>query len=80
MIEILQGLAFVLVMAAATAVVFTRQVRHQVIVFSGFGVTLALLFTVLHAPDVALSEIAVGSVAMPFLVITVLARLARGGE
>ena len=71
-------IAFALVALAAPAVVFTRDVRKQVAVFSAYGVTLAILFTVLHAPDVALSEIAVGTVAMPFVLLATLVKIGHG--
>ena len=50
---------FVLVAAAGTAVVLTRELAHQTIVFILYGLLLSLLFLVLQAPDVALSEITV---------------------
>jgi uncharacterized MnhB-related membrane protein len=48
------------VAAAATGVVFARDVARQAVVFGLFGFSLVLLFVVLQAPDVALSEFAVG--------------------
>ncbi|MBD5605716.1 MAG: DUF4040 domain-containing protein [Candidatus Eremiobacteraeota bacterium] len=72
---ILQLLAFALVLGGAAAVVFTPDPRKVAFVFSAYGLALALLFLVLQAPDVALSEIAVGSAAVPLVVLTVLSRM-----
>ena len=73
---ILQAFAFALVLGGAAAVVFTPDPRKAAFAFSFYGLTLSLLFLVLQAPDVALSEIAVGSAAVPLVVLTVLSRMA----
>ncbi len=64
---VLVALAFVSV--AGFAVVSTADPRRQAITLSVFGLCLALLFVVLQAPDVALSELAVGSAIVPLLVL-----------
>ncbi|OLT20897.1 hypothetical protein BJF79_47030 [Actinomadura sp. CNU-125] len=56
----------------ATAVVLTRAPVRQAIVFSGHGLVLALLFLILQAPDVALSQIGVGAVVVPLIVVLTL--------
>jgi uncharacterized MnhB-related membrane protein len=43
-----------------------------------YGLVLTLLFAVLQAPDVALSELAVGSVAIPFAILATLVRIEHG--
>ena len=63
-----------LVAAAGSVVVFSARTIDQLIVFAAFGLTLALLFFVLHAPDVAFSEVAVGGVAIPFAVLVTLVK------
>lgn len=73
----LQLLAFILVAAGATAVVLTREPRRQALVLSLYGLLLAFLFSVLQAPDVALSQLAVGVVAVPLMLIVTLRRLRR---
>jgi uncharacterized MnhB-related membrane protein len=57
-------------------VVLTRDPRRQVYVMSGNGLVLGLLFFTLEAPDVALSEIAVGTAVTPFLFLAALAAIA----
>lgn len=66
-VVLLVALAFVAV--AGFAVVATRDPRRQAITLSLFSLGLALLFVVLQAPDVALSELAVGSAVVPLLVL-----------
>jgi energy-converting hydrogenase B subunit D len=46
-----------------------------VIVTGFFGLLLAVLFFVFQAPDVALSQIVVGAVAVPVMALLTLARL-----
>ncbi len=74
---VLQGALLILVAVGGTAVVLVRDPLRQAIVASIFGLLLALLFFVFQAPDVALSQIVVGSVALPSMIILTLAKLAR---
>jgi uncharacterized MnhB-related membrane protein len=72
--SVVQVVLLVLVGAGGAAVALTRNPLHQAMVSGGFGTVLALLFLVVHAPDVALSEIVVGSFVIPTLVLVTLAR------
>lgn len=73
--DVLQVTVLVLVAAMATAVVLIRVPVRQVIALSVYGVLLALLFLVFQAPDVTLSELTVGSVALPILLMLALAKV-----
>jgi energy-converting hydrogenase B subunit D len=73
----LQAVLLVLAAAGATAVVLTRSPVRQVLVLSAYGLVLALLFLVFQAPDVTLSELAVGTVVLPALLLLTLARVRR---
>lgn len=66
-VVLLVALAFVAV--AGFAVVATADPRRQAITLSLFSLCLALLFVALQAPDVALSELAIGSAVVPLLVL-----------
>ena len=70
--------AGLLVFAAisGTLVVLSREPLQQVFALAGNGLVLALLFTVFQAPDVALSEIAVGTAILPLLFMAALAAIA----
>jgi energy-converting hydrogenase B subunit D len=72
---ILQAALYALVVFGAAATVLTRDPHKQIFVFSFYGLTLALLFLALQAPDVSLSEIAVGSAAVPLVVLVTLSRM-----
>ena len=76
---VLQATILILVAGGGTAVVATRDPLRQAMVASFFGILLAILFLVLQAPDVALSEIVVGAVAVPLMVLLSLAKV-RGGQ
>ena len=69
--------AFLLVAAGGTLVVLTREPRRQVIVFGVYGMLLTILFMALQAPDVALSELAVGTAALPLMLLVTLGVLAK---
>ncbi|MFG2127222.1 Na(+)/H(+) antiporter subunit B [Streptomyces sp. NPDC048751] len=69
--------ALLLVAASATVAVATRDPERQALVLSVLGVVLAVLFTVLQAPDVALSQIAVGSAVTPLLLLLTVRKVRR---
>ncbi len=77
MSDLLLMLAFVLVAGAGTAVVLTRDAVAQCIVLGAYGLMLAVLFVLLQAPDVALSEVGVGGIALPTLILFTLVKLQR---
>ncbi|HZV50068.1 MAG TPA: hydrogenase subunit MbhD domain-containing protein [Candidatus Dormibacteraeota bacterium] len=63
---------------AGLAVVWTREPVRQTVVVGFFGLQLAVLFFTFQAPDVALSALAVSSVALPLMLLLALARMRRG--
>lgn len=74
---LIQLWALLLLAAAALALVLTRAPRDQTIGLSFYGLLLALMFFVFQAPDVALSQIVVGAVALPMLIMLGLAEVRR---
>jgi energy-converting hydrogenase B subunit D len=72
---VLQVVALALVAVSGTLVVLSRDPLRQAMVVGIFGLSLAALFLVFQAPDVALSQIVVGSVALPALILLTLAKL-----
>lgn len=64
-----------LVAAAGLVTVLIRDPVRQAIAVGILGLLLALLFFALQAPDVALSEIVVGSVALPAMLFLALAKV-----
>ncbi|WP_020659590.1 Na(+)/H(+) antiporter subunit B [Amycolatopsis benzoatilytica] len=79
MTTVLSLLLLALAAAAGFAVVRTSDPARQAPTLSVYSLVLTLLFVVLQAPDVALSELAVGSAIVPLLVLLTL-RKVRGGK
>ena len=77
LMDVLQVTVLVLVAAGATAVVLVRDLPRQVIVLPVYGLVLAVLFLVFQAPDVTLSELTIGAVALPMLLLLALAKIRR---
>ena len=69
------ALIFLLVAGTGAGVVLAREPRRQALAIAVNGVALALLFVVLRAPDVAYSEIAVGTALLPLMFLAVLVSL-----
>jgi energy-converting hydrogenase B subunit D len=83
--SVLLALLFLLVAATGTGVALTRKPRRQALALAVNGLALSLLFMALQAPDVAYSELAVGTAAVPLLFLGALAsvhvdRRAEGGK
>jgi energy-converting hydrogenase B subunit D len=74
---VLVVLAFALVAAAGTAVVLSRDAQRQAITLSTLGLTLTVLFLVLQAPDVALSQLAIGAAVVPLMVMLTLREISH---
>jgi len=75
--SILQNGILLFVAVAGGAVVFTREPASQAIVVSFYGLLLAIMFFVFQAPDVALSQIVVGALALPLMILLALARMKK---
>ncbi len=70
------GAALLLLIAVAGfAVVRTRDVTQQILALGFYGLLTALMFFVFQAPDVALSQITVGAVALPLMLMLAVSRM-----
>lgn len=70
------GAAILLLLAVSGfAVVRTRNTTQQVIALSFYGLVTALMFFFFQAPDVALSQITIGAVALPLMVMLAISRM-----
>ena len=78
--NVLHIVALVAVAVGGTAVVLNREPVRQALVAGVFGFTLAFLFFSFQAPDVALSQIVVATVAVPLMVLLALTKLRRDEE
>ncbi|WP_310718556.1 hydrogenase subunit MbhD domain-containing protein [Streptomyces lydicus] len=74
-VPVLIGL--VLVAVAGTGAVLVRDPVRQSFVLSLLGLALAALFLLLQAPDVALSQLAVGSALTPLMVLLSVRKVRR---
>lgn len=73
--KIAGSLLLLLIAVSGFMVVRTRDVTAQILSLSFYGLLLALMFFFFQAPDVALSQIVVGAVALPLMVILAIARM-----
>jgi energy-converting hydrogenase B subunit D len=64
---VLNFLCLAAVLMAAVLVVTLDNLNASVMALSAVGTLLGLLFVVLHAPDVAHSQVVVGAIALPVL-------------
>ena len=65
----------ILLAISGFCVVRTHDVTEQVIALGFYGMITALMFFFFQAPDVALSQITVGAVALPLMVMLALSRM-----
>ena len=77
---VLQAVALTLVGLGATAVVLTRRPARQVVVLGAYGLLLAVAFMVVQAPDVALSQVTVGAIILPLVVLLTLRKVGDDGR
>ncbi|MEU8579144.1 hydrogenase subunit MbhD domain-containing protein [Streptomyces abikoensis] len=78
--DVLLVTSLLFVAAAATAAVLNRDPARQAVVLSLLGLGLAVLFTVLQAPDVGLSQLGVGSALTPLMILLTVRKVRRQRE
>jgi energy-converting hydrogenase B subunit D len=76
----LHATCLLVVAFAGTLVALTRDPLRQAAVAGIFGLSLAVLFLSLQAPDVGLCMIAVGSIVVPVLVLVAMAKIREHEE
>ena len=72
---VLQIIALALVAIGAAAVVLTPEPLRQTMVAGIYGIALTFVFFTFQAPDVALSELVVSSIALPLIVLAALRKI-----
>lgn len=65
----------ILIAISALAIVRTDNVRNQLLAVSFYGLLLGLMFFIFQAPDVALSQITIGAIALPLMLMLALTRM-----
>jgi energy-converting hydrogenase B subunit D len=76
-VTVLQIAALAAVALGGGAVVAAKDPLRQALVLSIYGLALTMLFFVFQAPDVALSEITVGAVALPLILLLAIAKVRK---
>ncbi|WP_344640867.1 DUF4040 domain-containing protein [Kitasatospora cystarginea] len=77
MSEWLVGVAVAFVVLAATVAALCRDPARQAVMLAVLGLGLSVLFAVLQAPDVALSQLAVGTALTPLLILLTVRKVTR---
>lgn len=80
MTTLLQFVVLVMVAAGGVGVVTSRDPARQAVSASFYGLLLTVLFFAFQAPDVALSQLVVGVVAWPLMIMLTLAKVRGGSE
>lgn len=75
MSSVVVAVALVWVAVAGTAVVATRDPLRQAFTTGFFGLALATLYLSLQAGDVALSQLVVGAIALPLIILLAIAKV-----
>ncbi len=69
------GISLTLVLLGGAAVVFTDDPQRQAVTMSVYGVLMTVLFFLLAAPDVALSQVVVGTAIVPLIVMLAIRKI-----
>jgi energy-converting hydrogenase B subunit D len=80
LMDTLQVVILVLIAAGAVVVVRTRDRLRLVVALSAYGVLMAVLFFTFQAPDVTLSELTVGAVALPIVLLLAISKVRKREE
>jgi uncharacterized MnhB-related membrane protein len=75
--HLLQWVILLLVAGVAPGVVLSRDPKSQVVTLSVYGLLCALMFFIFQAPDVALSQITIGAVMLPLMIMLALTKMRR---
>jgi uncharacterized MnhB-related membrane protein len=74
-VNALHVLLLLLAAAGGSAVVLARDPVRQTLVVSFYGLILGVLFLALQAPEVALSQIVIGTIGIPLILLLTLAKV-----
>ena len=75
LLPLFQAAMLLLLALGGFVVVKIRDPLRQTLALSFYGFLLALLFVAFEAPDVALSAIIVGAVALPLMILLALGKI-----
>jgi uncharacterized MnhB-related membrane protein len=66
-----------LVAMVGTGVTLTNDPERQAVSLSAMGIALTVAFVALQAPDVALSQLAVGAAVVPLMIMLTIRKIRR---
>lgn len=75
--ELFNVILIVFLIAAAIAVERTKDLLGAVIIFTAYSLVMSLLWLLLRAPDVAMTEAAIGAGITTILFVAVISRTGR---
>jgi uncharacterized MnhB-related membrane protein len=78
--QALMWIILIFIALSAPGVVLTRDPLKQCIAVSFYGLLFAILFFIFQAPDVALSQIAIGAVILPGIILLALVKMRRHNQ
>jgi energy-converting hydrogenase B subunit D len=70
------ALLFMVLLVSALAIFFFKDLLYVVIIFGAYSLVMALIWQQLNAPDIAITEAAVG-IGMTVIMITVVTKVGR---
>lgn len=70
------ALLFMVLLVSALAIFFFKDLLYVIIIFGAYSLVMALIWQQLNAPDIAITEAAVG-IAMTVIMIAVIAKVGR---
>lgn len=73
--SVLIAVALTLVLLGGVAVVFSDDPQRQAVTLSVYGLLMTVLFFLLAAPDVALSQVVVGTAIVPLMVMLAIRKI-----
>ena len=76
----LNTLTIVIILIAACVAIFSKKLIASVIALCVVGIVMALEFVLLHAPDVAMAEAAVGAVITTGIFIIAIRKTRKKGD
>ncbi len=74
---VLVAASLALVALVGTGVTVTQDPERQAVSLSAMGIALTVAFLALQAPDVALSQLAVGAAVVPLMIMLTIRKIRR---
>lgn len=75
--EILNIILILFLIVCAVAVERTKDLLSAIIIFASYSLAMAILWLILMAPDIALTEAAIGAGVTTILLIATISRIRR---